>query len=232
MSNSICNKFESLLQESVESKTDALSRDLLEHAGSCETCRTLWEDLHGLDRTIDLWKEEPIRAGFTEKILAGLEEDKPIADGTAEEKSRPRADRKKWYSAAVLVALLLFVVLSPQFRFENPDPGNSGPTPIAQTDPTGETSGDLADVVSQFRNASLQFAVDAGNSAFDSTMFIPEREEWPAFGQKFVNLPANEKTVSSQLVEGFSPLGNRLDRAFQDLLDSVEHETRTKPELE
>lgn len=234
MSNSICNKFEQRLGELVESNSDTLSRDLLEHAGSCDRCRTLWEDLHGLDRAIDLWKEQPVRSELTEKILAGLEEGKPIAENSSQETMRAKNRRRIWYSAAtVIVALLLFVAISPQFRFENRNDGKIGPTnDIVLTEPSGDISGDLADVVSQFRKASLQFVVDAGNSASDATMLIPEREEWPVLGKTLVKLPAKENSVSSQLVEGFSPLGSRLDRAFRDLLESVDHETRTKPELE
>jgi|GEM_PF-3781745 len=233
MSNSICSKFENRLAELVESKEITLPRDLLEHAGRCESCRTLWEDLHGLDRAMKLWKEEPIRTELTEKILAGLVEDKSITENPPRRLEREKESRTIWYSAAVVIALLLIMSVTLQWNFKNRNGKKIEPvTKIARHEPLDEVSGELSDVVSQFRKTSLQFAVDASNSASQVTVLIPERTEWLPLGEKFTNLPENEKTVSTQLVEGFSPLGNRLDRAFQDLLESVSHETRTKPELE
>lgn len=194
MSNLDCRQFEKLLEQAVEQR-QAPAVELRDHALSCETCRTLWEEFLILEEVIPVWTASRPTVDLIDAVMHAMASDaatttapkkiEPLVALTVTGSQEPEAPRRHRFvfpavataAAALLLASAVFYVVGP--TADKPQ--------IAEVRPTSslEHSGgmqriqleqpptEMTVIVTDAGSAYLQLASSAASAITEGAALLP-----------------------------------------------------------
>lgn len=238
MSNLDCCQFEKLLEQAVEQR-QAPGAELRDHALSCETCRTLWEEFLILEEAIPAWTAARPTVDLVDAVMHAMATDtetttapkkiEPLVALTVAGSQEPDAPRRRRFvlpaiattaAALLLVSAVFYLVRpkadEPQIAAVPPDIslGRSGATPRIQLEqPPSEMTVVVADAGSAYLQlaSSAASAITDGAALFPSTKLIADATPKPN---------PNQKSWIQKFETNLEPLQKDLGSAFEFLFEA------------
>lgn len=236
-----CEQFQTELERAIDERQMSDRAALVGHAGSCESCRSSWQDFVLLETALVSWSQ-PVEVNLVERVAEAARQDEQLirsagkttspetSPGPVRSTASPR--RRSWLMAATVAVLILGVAIA--FRSDPNQTADSDPQPIPPPDRNGTVRPELNEeeqyagvdeLLAETRSAWQGIASKAVDRAGGLSVFMPNLSS--DLGLPVSSKPETEEPAPEVNVEEPTLLPGRINRAFDFLLNVSSDVTTT-----
>jgi len=220
-----CEQFQKEIEWAIDERSPSasLGANLTDHAHSCETCRSAWQDFLLLESALTSWTE-PVEVDLVDRVVGAA-----LAEATEKPTAVPstlggEGTTRRWLAIATAAVLVIGAVIA--FRpgldqtanNDSPEPAPEHDVPFTPELNEGNQYAGVDELIASTRSAWEGIASKAANQASGLSVFVPDLKSDLGLPESEESEPEEPPEVE---VNGQEPslIPGKINRAFDFLLD-------------